>query len=115
MNYNLKKPCANCPFRDDIDPFITQERAEEIAESLSLQQLDFPCHKTVDYSGDDGGRIKDKSEMCAGAMIMLEKEGRPTQMMRISERLGMYDASSLEMDSAVYSDCDEFVEAHEGL
>lgn len=55
MNYNLKKPCANCPFRTDIKPFIRGERAEEICESIIDSQQSFPCHKPIlhrETSGD---------------------------------------------------------------
>ena len=27
----VKKPCQHCPFRRDVKPFLTPERAEEIA------------------------------------------------------------------------------------
>jgi len=98
MNYNLRKPCADCPFRTDNDFHLTLARAQE----LSRVSSEFACHKTVDYSGEDGGRIKEKSEHCAGALILAEHMQRPHQMMRICERIGMYDASKLEMDSPVF-------------
>jgi hypothetical protein len=51
---NRENPVANnCPFRSDR-PFqgLHPERASEIATAL-LHDGDFPCHKTVDYAGDD--------------------------------------------------------------
>lgn len=113
MNYNLKKPCANCPFRSDIKPFITGARAKEICNSLVEQQQTFPCHKTVKYDDDEGnGRVVPKSEHCAGAMIMLERMQRPNQMMRIAERLGIYDYRKLDMESPVYQNAAEMIAAH---
>lgn len=38
---------------------------------------------------------------CAGALIFLEKRYRPNQLMRISERLGMYDRTKLDMKAKV--------------
>ena len=43
----------------------------------------------------------EKSLHCAGALIYLEKRERPHQMMRISERLGMYDYTQLDMTADV--------------
>ena len=34
-------------------------------------------------------------------------------MMRISERLGIYDRTQLDMDSPVYDNWEEMIEAHE--
>lgn len=113
MKFDLRRPCNNCPFRNDITPFIRPERAEEILTS----QGDFPCHKTTDIETDDDGETirsnQDCEHHCAGFLILLEKEGVPNQMMRISERLGMYDPSILDMDAPVYDSVSECVEAHE--
>lgn len=42
---------------------------------------------------------------------MLEKMQQPHQMMRIAERLGMYDHTKLNMSAPVYDDVDEMAEA----
>lgn len=55
---------------------------------------------------------QDGEHHCAGFLILLEKEG-PNQMMRIAGRLGIYDASILDIDSPVYESVSECVEAHE--
>jgi hypothetical protein len=47
---------------------------------------------------------------CAGAMIVLEHEDRPNQIMRIAERLGFYDRTALVMDSPVPETPDEWVD-----
>lgn len=115
MNFNMKKPCANCPFRNDKpeqDGWLGEDRAEEIAASITVHQQSFPCHKTTIDSGEYGRDAGKDSEHCAGALIMLEKMDRPNQMMRISERLGMYDRNALDMDSPVFDNSYEFVEAH---
>lgn len=111
MNYDLKKPCPHCPFRTDIRPFITPERAEDICQSL-LSGRDFPCHKTTGEDDEGETTVESDSKMCAGAMIMLEHMKRPTQMMRISERLGHYDYSKLDMEAPVYKDTDEMIDRH---
>lgn len=108
MNYDLKKPCSNCPFRSDKFFPLHPERVNEIVSS----NAEFACHKTVDYS-DGEGVIKQKSQHCAGLLIMLEKMERPHQMMRIAKRLGAYDMSKLEMDQPVYESVDDYINAIE--
>ncbi len=115
--YRLKSPCAKCPFRTDIKPFLKSDRVLEIEDSL--YNGEFPCHETLDYDqdsdADDGGegRETEKTAHCAGALILLEKLDRPSQMMRISERLGMYDRRNLDMDAPVFDSFEEMAEAQE--
>lgn len=93
MNYDMTKPCDNCPFRRKGGIKLHESRVEEIATSDG----EFPCHKTtVDDEGDDGESEQiatDKSAQCAGFLIFREKINRSSQMMRICERLRIYDAS----------------------
>lgn len=112
MKYTMTKPCQKCPFRTDVKPYLRPERALEILDSLIRQQQSFPCHKTVDYEGRNEGRVTQDSQHCAGAMILLEKMECPNQMMRISERLGFYDRTKLDMDSPVYGSDEEMIEAY---
>jgi hypothetical protein len=114
MNYDLVRPCDNCPFRSDKPFFFSRERAEEIADGITRQQRTFTCHKTTVACGEDEefGGMKDgpNAQHCAGAMILLEKLAQPNQMMRIAERLGMYDRTKLDMDAPVYDSVEEFID-----
>lgn len=75
---------------------LTKKRIKEIAGMMTSKDGGaFPCHKTLDYSGDGDGLYRETSQHCAGALIFAEKNGNSTQMMRIAERLGMYDAAVL--------------------
>jgi hypothetical protein len=112
--YRLTTPCANCPFRTDVKPYLRPERVEEMQESLTRSE--FPCHKTLDYSklGEDDvgyGEGYEKHGHCAGALILLEKIGEPSQMMRICERIGLYDPRKLDMDAPVFDSWEEMIEA----
>ena len=107
MNYNLTKPCSNCPFRSDKLFPLRKGRVEEIINAGA-----FTCHKTVDYSGEVPTDSK-KSEHCAGLLIMLEHMERPHQMMRIAERIGIYDRTKLDMDQPVYQHVTEYLIALE--
>lgn len=110
MKFDLKKPCSNCPFRsDDKGVRISETRAQEIADGITIKQGTFSCHKTTN---DKDGDIADDKDVqhCAGAMIMLEKMEKPNQMMRLEERFGGYDRHKLDMNAPVVDDADEFVE-----
>lgn len=100
MNYTMTEPCVDCPFRISRAFPLTASRKKEISSALLSDRSSFPCHKTVDYDKTEGGEnhVTQPQEVhCAGALIVLEREGRPTQMMRISERLGMYDMRKLDL------------------
>lgn len=95
MKYHLTEPCSACPFL--------------IGSGFSYQSLvehasgEFACHKQCDLS-DDGVYIEKpngKTNHCAGALIFLEKQDAPHQMMRICERLGLYDRTKLNMNAPV--------------
>lgn len=105
MRYTQTSPCNNCPFRSDIDPYLGPERTEEILKGLLEQQATFTCHKGI-------GKPENEQFHCAGAMILLEHMERPNQMMRIMERLGEYDRRKLDMDSPVYVDADDMLDAY---
>lgn len=100
--YRLKKPCANCPFLKDASKAIRlhPERVPSILEDLlSGRSTGFACHKTLDgHYEEDGDDGEDRyipgggEQQCAGALAVLEKLGRPTQLMQIMGRMGAYDA-----------------------
>lgn len=71
MTYR-RKPCAKCPFRRDVKPYLHPDRAAEIAYASENPYSDFTCHETVDYSdSEDGeGMVTEKSLTCAGFKAM---------------------------------------------
>ena len=97
MQYTLTDPCDACPFL--IGSGFTYRRLVEFARG------EFPCHKScvVDEETNNFVPRNDKTPHCAGALIFLEKQDRPHQMMRICERLGMYDRTKLNMSANVGS------------
>lgn len=73
----------------------------------------FPCHKTTVHD-DEGDRIpRDKEVHCAGALLFMEKvnEGA-TQIVRIAERLGLYDRTKLTGSETVYDSVKQMVAGH---
>lgn len=103
MHYKMTEPCDKCPYR--------------VGSGFKLPSLvrhasgEFPCHKACDLGGDGLYREKpnDESPHCAGALIFLEKQGKPHQMMRINERFGFYEPSKLNMDAPVGQKPSDFV------
>lgn len=95
MHFNLHVPCSNCPFLKKGGIRLTLPRVKEISSTmLSTQGATFACHKTT-VERDDQLVEAASSRHCAGALIFAEKHRNATQMMRIAERLGMYDARKL--------------------
>lgn len=108
--FDMPKPCNNCPFRREGGIKIAHApRAQEICD----QDGTFSCHKTVDYSDEEGeGRQVESSKVCAGSLIYQIKTGQPNQMTRIGQRLGLFDPDSLDRDSFddVINNPDEMME-----
>jgi hypothetical protein len=103
MKYTMTTPCSLCPFRND------QKRLTVPAARLADFTIgEFPCHQTAESKEDEEGFSEfvatEDSQHCAGALIMLEKMEAPHQMMRIAERLGLYDRTKLDMDAPVFGD-----------
>ena len=99
MDYTLTSPCNECPFLKKFENGFTLKQLELHASG------EFACHKTCELTEDEEGTGEFKprkgSVHCAGMLIYLEKRSRTTQMMRICERLGMYDHTKLNMEAEV--------------
>ena len=94
MNYAMTEPCDACPYLNGSG--FTWRSLVQHASG------EFACHKTCELSGESGTfEPKEKSLHCAGALIFLEKQNAPHQMMRICERIGMYDRTKLNMAAPV--------------
>lgn len=96
MKYTLTTPCDACPFL--IGSGFTWRSLVEHASG------EFGCHKACRLDEDTSTYVPlEKTPHCAGALIFLEKQDKPHQMMRICERLGMYDHTKLDMTAPVVS------------
>lgn len=116
MNFNMITPCPDCPFRNDRPGFLHPLRAQHIIRDLTTRQQTFACHKTTVSVQDGEGHSEPlhgpKTQHCAGATILLEKIGRPNQMMRWMGRLGGYDPETLDMAAPVFDTPAQFINAH---
>lgn len=82
MSDFMKKPCAHCPYRNDVRPFLTPERGEELAYHAQNPYNSFPCHKTTEYNedyddeyGEDDMLVTENSKECAGFLTLKCQEG----------------------------------------
>ena len=117
MNFNLKKPCADCPFLKDGAIELFEGRLESIIETLMDDRNHFLCHKTVhnektggDWNEDEeGGYLPSGNEsQCVGSMIYLLKANRAN----ISMRLG-FITQKLSFDDLLRQS-DKIIEPKEG-
>lgn len=120
--YRLKRPCGNCPFRDDKPFYLPPKRAASIARDLRDGNA-FHCHKTT-YGGswtyDEEGNerrylVGGTEAMCAGALITMQKEGLLNMVSRLGIFLGFYDPDTIDLSAPTYGSLDEFVEAKERM
>ena len=112
--YTLTTPCKDCPFRSDVPRYLHPGAAADIA-AATVEDGNFYCHKTVDYTSAEesrSGAPSSRSRVCAGFLITMEKEGRANQPTRIAERIGIYDRSVLDMDSPTYPSMAEWVDSY---
>lgn len=110
MNFDLVRPCSNCPFRSDLAFGLHPERVRGILGGGKGRSwwpaASFPCHRTIHYGcgPDDSDVIPKTAQQCAGVMIILTRENRPNDAMQIAERLGLFDPSGLDMSAPVFED-----------
>lgn len=96
MQYTMTTPCDECPFLQKMKRGFTLKKLKAFASG------EFHCHKSGAVDDEEGEFVATKNSVhCAGALIFLEKRDQPHQMMRICERLGMYDRTKLDMTAQV--------------
>lgn len=104
LRFDLTTPCSDCPFRYDVP------KHEGIASDLSELFMGVErgvaahsCHKTDPRSDcDSAQRFAGPVQHCAGFMIMLHKEGVPSNAMLAAVRKGLLDLKQLNMAAPVY-------------
>jgi hypothetical protein len=94
VNYTKTTPCPDCPFLTGTEHAYTDERLADLASGP------FPCHKTAKLKNSEY-QATEKSQHCAGALIYNEKRKQSNQIMRIAERLGLYDYTKLDMGASI--------------
>lgn len=86
MNFDLKSPCNNCPFRKVGAIELRPGRLGEIVTTLLASDRNwFICHKTA-HRGDPA-----RESQCVGSMVYLLKVGSPSVSMRVAAATRLLD------------------------
>ena len=111
MKYDLRAPCDDCPFRNDIKPYVPSESVLRYCEGLDHGNM-FGCHKTaiMDVHGETLG-VGPKLQHCAGALAIMENTGEPSHQMIVAEEKGLYDPERLDR-SNIYGTFLQMWKAH---
>lgn len=117
MRFDLVRPCADCPFRNDKGGFgLRAGRVREILGGGSGRAWwpspSFPCHKTIEYR-ERGTHIGPTAQQCAGVMIILHREHRHNDTMQVAQRLGYWDPAKLDLTAPVYMTTQQAIEGQE--
>lgn len=95
MNFDLPRPCADCPFLRVGAIDLREGRIESIVRGLLADDHQwFICHKTLH---------KDHSQ-CVGSMVLLLRLDAPNVSMRMAAAYGMLDYARLRALDALVID-----------
>ncbi len=126
MEFKLKRPCPNCPYRKDCPPgWLTASRAAELAAEVILGDKSFACHKTVNYEAwriaeEEGGEDMEytydgNEQFCAGAMILEKKCNQGGNLaVRIGRMFRGFKYEDLKGEDLVFDNTAEFIKHHSG-
>lgn len=96
-------------------------RAEEIADALldGKPGKTFACHETVEFDEDSDGECEynptgENEQHCIGAILLVQREDAPNQMLQIAERFGLLDPARINpsANELIFSTREEFVKHH---
>jgi hypothetical protein len=101
MNFNLKAPCGNCPFKKEGAIELMRGRLDGIIKELHNDYRTFECHKTV--HGPKGGTWTDEDRYkpsgnesaCVGAIAYMLKLNRTSILTRLGVMDGKVDLRAM--------------------
>lgn len=110
MNFNLTRPCNNCPFLKENGIRLMAARVRQIAgDALHPTGRTFACHKTTIDNDDGDPSIGRSSSHCAGSLLFSIKHDHQTQLMQIAERLGLYKPEKLVGHEKVFDNMEQML------
>lgn len=116
MNFNLKKPCKDCPFlKSATKGWLGRERTEGIAQTLTSGKGTFSCHKTTGATKGVINVPQENQSHCYGALVMLRNMNliEKSFILIAAEVLLGADLSKVKKSDKVFSNDKEFIEHHE--
>ncbi len=103
----MRKPCNQCPFlKTAPEGWLGNEKSTQIIKSTIESNEVFYCHKTVDYTENDG-TVTDKTKVCAGSILLHKKEGRPNFLYRLLD-------DKITGELLIVNSAKEFIRLHSG-
>ena len=102
----MKKPCANCPYRIDVKPYLTPERGEELATIACNPHNTFWCHTTTESVETEHGSDRvavETTQICAGFLSLQHNINGETS----------YDDEGFKPSPLVYEDNWQMSESYE--
>ena len=113
MQFSMTSPCVDCPWRKDIDFYLHPARVAEILTAIFQRNETFTCHHTISGKQTRKGYSPGINDQhCAGALILIEREGIGHSMAQIAERFGLYDPGKLQMDAPVFANVEAVLERY---
>lgn len=100
----LKRPCANCPFRNDSAAIeLRPGRLTSIVDGLCRDdQQTFVCHKTLDS----------ERMTCAGAVAFMFKDGHLPVIARMGLSLGVISMDDIKASAAMVVEPESLESCH---
>jgi hypothetical protein len=116
MQFQLTRPCKDCPFRSDIPFYLHPARVVAILEGIFQDEETFTCHNAA-YGRwhRDTYRPDRNDQHCAGALLLIHREDVGHRMTQIAEQLGLYDPRTLDLHAPVFPTVEAMLERFEAL
>ena len=111
FHFDLKRPCAHCPFVNTAERTpLTHGRAVELVSAIRDEGKTFVCHETSDSLGSKS--VHD--QQCAGVMLLVDKEKGLAghSLFRIAMFLKILDPANLDRTAPVFASFEAFTEAN---
>ena len=122
MNFRLKVPCGNCPFRKEGAIDLREGRLDGIIETLHESDYAvFHCHKTVHHpkGGDwkeDGTYVPSGNEaICMGAVAYMWRSGETAVATRYALLAGLLSIEDIEKVLPDVIECRSALHSHKRL
>ena len=120
MNFNLKSPCADCPFRrDSLHGWLGEDRAREIIRDTVLSDAPFFCHKTTGAGqwSEDGDQYQASGaeQVCAGMLHLEHKcNAGGNFSVRLARMFKGFRYEDLKNADLVFDTTNQFIRHHAG-
>jgi hypothetical protein len=94
MNYDMKRPCPECPYVGKIPGWIGEHDTAQDFVDFARGDFPFPCHMTIDWRPGAPPPVeqaaRDSAARCAGQALFMNKMLKTSQnedMARMQHRL----------------------------